>query len=294
MFQGIFTALISPFKYGAFDFAAFEKMVSWQVASGVHGLVIAGTTGEGQSLTQEEFLKAMEVAVNIADKKVKIIANTGLISTLDSIELTQAAQGIGVDGVMLIAPYYIRPTQEGIYQHFKAIHDLTSLPIILYDNPFRTCVNIENATLLKLFELERIVAIKDCSANILRAIELRQEQCEIPLLCGDDILSIPSYSQGAVGLVSVVSNIVPSLVVSMYEYWRAGKLNEALELQEIIFPLNNALRCETNPVPVKYAASQFELCLPDVRLPLAPLSERNKKLIREALQSLKSNLYAGE
>jgi 4-hydroxy-tetrahydrodipicolinate synthase len=292
MFQGVFTALITPFKYGEVDLPSFQRMIEWQIESGIAGLLIGGSTGEGQSLTQEELLKTIEVAVQVANKKVKIFANTGLNSTANTIKLTQEAEKLDVDGVMLVAPYYIKPTQEGMYQHFKSIHDLSNLPIIIYNNPGRTAVDISNDTLIKLAELDRVMAVKDSTGNVVRAIQLRQKS-KLQVICGDDPLMLPFYSQGAVGLISVAANIVPSLMVRMHELWHKGEVKEAMELQDILHPLNEVLYCETNPVPLKYAASQFELCAADVRLPLAPLAERNKKLIRETLQTLRVKLYEG-
>jgi 4-hydroxy-tetrahydrodipicolinate synthase len=292
MFKGIFTALLTPFKYGEVDFDAFEKMVDWQIESGVKGLVVAGSTGEGQNLTEVELLKLVETAVKKANGRVKIIANTGSHSTADSVELTEAAQKLKVDGIMIVAPYYIKPTQEGIYQHFKTIHDSSKLPILIYNNPGRTGVDITNETLFRLAELPRIVALKDCSGNPIRCSQLKQKiRSNFEIIAGDDILTLPFYSQGAVGLISVTSNIVPSLVVQLDKLWNENKIKEAINLQSIMQPLNEALFCEPNPVAVKYAASQFELCLPDLRLPLVPLSERNKKLVRETLQDLKAKLY---
>ena len=175
MFKGVYTALITPFRYGEVDLDAFKKMVDWQIQSKVTGLVIGGSTGEGQSISEEELLKIIELAVSVSNGRVKIIANTGVISTIKSIELTKAAQELGVDGVMLIAPYYIRPTQEGLYQHFKTIHDLTQIPIILYNNPTRCGIDISNDTISKLSKLERIIALKDCSGDVSRCGKLRQK-----------------------------------------------------------------------------------------------------------------------
>ena len=290
MFKGIYTALVTPFKYGEVDMDSYEKMIEWQIESGVNGLVIGGSTGEGHNLSQKEFLSLVENAVRISKGRIKIIANTGLNSTFESIELSQAAQELNIDGIMLVAPYYVKPTQEGLYQHFKAIHDLTGLPIILYNIPSRTGVDISNETISRLAELSRIKALKDSTGNPIRCIQINQ-QVEIDIMAGDDSLALPYYSQGATGLISVASNIVPSLMVQLHDLWHNSHIKEAIELQNILYPLNEALSCETNPVPIKYAASQFTLCSPDVRMPLSPLSERSKKLIRETLQTLKIKLY---
>ena len=292
MFKGIFTAIITPFQNGEVDLIAFEKLVDWQIESGVHGLVVAGSTGEGQNLSKEEFLKLVEAAVKTAKGKVPIIANSGLNSTFNSIELTKAAQDLKVDGVMLVAPYYMRPTQEGLYQHFKAIHDLTNVPIIIYSNPGRAGVDIANETLVRLSKLERVVALKDGTGNVLRCSQLLKEvDNDFRVFSGDDALTLPFYSQGAVGAISVISNIVPSLMVKLHNFWQNNKIQEAIELQGILSSLNEVLYCETNPVPVKYAASQFGICAPDVRLPLVPLTENSKKLIRDCLKELEVKLY---
>lgn len=291
MFKGIFTAVITPFKSGEVDYQAFENMINWQIESGVNGVVVAGTTGEGSSLTKEEFSKLAETAVKTAKNRIKIIANTGLNSTFDSIELTQVAQEFKVDGVMLISPYYVKPTQEGLYQHFKAIHDVTNLPIMLYNNPGRTGVDINNTTIARLSKLPRIKALKDCSANPIRCTELKLlVNDDFKILVGDDVLSLPYYSQGADGLVSTAGNIVPSLMVKLYNLWHNAKIKEAIELQSILLPLNQVLFCESNPIPLKYAASLFEICSADLRLPLVGPSEENKKLIRETLENLKIRL----
>lgn len=292
MFKGVYTALLTPFKYGEVDLTAFEKMIEWQIESGVSGLIVGGSTGEGQNLSKIELLQLVEIAIKKANKKVKVIANTGLSSTAKSIELTAEVESLKVDGVMLVAPYYVKPTQEGLYQHFKAIHDSTKLPIIIYNIPGRTGVDINNETLVRLSSLERVAGLKDSTGNILRCGQLKQQIIsKFDIMAGDDSLTLPYYTQGASGVISVASNIVPSLVVKMHNLWHENKISEAIKLQNMLRRLNEDLYCETNPAPLKYAASQFELCSPDLRLPLVPLSERSKKLVRETLQDLKVKLY---
>lgn len=295
MFKGVYTALLTPFKYGELDLVAFEKMLEWQIQSGVSGMIIGGSTGEGQNLSKDELLKLLEIAVKKANKKVKIIANTGLSSTSKSIDLTIDAQKLKVDGVMLVAPYYVKPTQEGLYQHFKAIHDSSKTPIIIYNIPGRTGIDISNETLVRLSSLERVLGLKDSTGNVLRCGQLKQEiTSKFDILAGDDSLTLPYYTQGAVGVISVASNIIPSLIVKMHDLWFENNISEAIKLQNMLRRLNEDLYCETNPAPLKYAASQFELCSPDLRLPLAPLSERSKKIVRETLQDLKVKLYGRE
>lgn len=292
MFKGIYTALITPFKKGSIDYKAFESLVNWQIESGVNGLVVAGTTGEGQSITKEEFLRLVELAVKIAKGRVAIIANTGSISTLDSIALTKAAQELKVDGVMVVTPYYIKPTQEGIYQHFKAIHDASKLPILMYNAPGRSCVDITNETIIRLAALPRIKAIKDCSANPIKCTQLKLKlDDQFIIMCGDDALTLPYYSQGAEGVVSVTANIVPSLIVKLHNLWHENNIKEAMALQSILLPLNEVLFCETNPVPVKYVASIFELCSEEVRLPLVGLTKESKETVQQILEELKEKLY---
>ncbi len=291
MFKGIITALVTPFKAGEVDYQSFENLINWQIESGVHGIVVAGTTGEGSNITKEEFVALVKLAVKTAKKRVPVIVNTGLNSTFDSIELTQTAQELKADGVMLITPYYVKPTQEGIYQHFKAIHDVTNLPIMLYNNPPRTSVDISNEVLVRLAKLPRIKALKDCSSSAIKCSQLKLEIGEdFNILTGDDILALPYYSQGAVGLVSAVANIVPSLTVRLYNLWNENKIKEAIKLQSILLPLHQVLFCESNPIAIKYAASQFGICTDELRLPLVGPSEANRKLIHETLENLKVKL----
>lgn len=292
MFKGIYTALLTPFKKGEIDYNALENMINWQIDSGIHGLVIAGSTGEGQSLSKDEFLRLIERSVKIAKGRIPIIANTGTLSTAQSIELSQAAQKLKVDGIMLVTPYYIKPTQEGIYQHFKTVHDATNLPILIYNNPGRACVDITNETIIRFAALPRIIALKDCSGNPIKCTQLKQHLDEdFHILCGDDVLTLPYYSQGAVGVVSVTANIVPGLIVKLHHLWTNNRIKDAMELQSILLPLNEALFCESNPIAVKYAASQFDICSAELRLPLIGPSEKNKQLVSEVLKKLEAKLY---
>lgn len=295
MFKGVYTAMLTPFKYGEVDTEAFKNMLEWQIESGIDGVIIAGSTGEGQSLVESEYLNLLESAVSVANGRIKVIANTGLISSFQTAELTNKSHEIGADAAMIIAPFYVRPTQEGLYQHYKTIHELTKLPIIIYNNPVRTGVDISNDTIVKLSELSRILALKDCSGDISRCAKIRaRANPNFNVLCGDDSLMLPLYSQGAVGLISTVGNIIPSLMLKLHKLWFESNVSDAIYLQDILLPLISALSCETNPIGYKYAASQFELCLPDVRLPLVQLSEANKKLVREALQVFKTKLYESD
>lgn len=291
MFKGIYTALLTPFNYGEIDFTAFGRMLDWQVESSVDGVVIAGSTGEGQSLTIEESSKLLEVATNKVKGKIKIIANVSSNLTSASIELARMAEAYEIDGLMIVSPFYVKPTQEGIYQHVKAVHDASKTPMIFYNNPSRCGVDASNETIVRLSNLPRMIGLKDCSGNPIRCAQiLESTKKNFEVMCGDDLLALPYYSQGASGMISVVSNLVPSLVVKLDKLWRESKITEALELQAILRPFIEAVLCEPNPVAVKYAASQFGICLPDLRLPLVPISEKNKKLIQEKIQELKVKL----
>lgn len=291
MFKGIFTALITPFKSGKIDYKSFENLMEWQIDSGVHGLIVAGTTGEGPALSNDEFLELIRVAVKISKGRVPIIANTGLNSTLPTIELTKKAEKLKLDGIMAITPYYVKPTQEGIYQHFKAIHDASNIPILLYNNPPRTSIDISNETIAKLAELPRIRGLKDCSGNPIKCSKLKSLVKEnFDIVTGDDILALPYYSQGAVGMVSAVANIIPSLTVKLFHLWNNNRIQDAINLQSILLPLHEILFCESNPIAIKYAASLFGICSSELRLPLIGPSEENKKLIQNTLEELKVKL----
>jgi 4-hydroxy-tetrahydrodipicolinate synthase len=291
MFKGIFTALITPFKSGKVDYKSFQNLIEWQIESGVHGLVVAGTTGEGPALSDEEFEELLGLAVKTSKKRVPVVANTGLNNTAASINLTKKAEKLQADAIMAISPYYVKPTQEGLYQHFKAIHDASNLPILLYNNPPRTSVDISNEVLERLSKLPRIKGIKECSGNPVKCAKLKLiVKDDFDIVTGDDILALPYYSQGAVGMVSAVANIIPSLTVKLFNLWNSGRINEAMELQSILLPIHEVLFCESNPIAVKYAASLFGICSSELRLPLVGPSDANKKLVENTLEELKVKL----
>lgn len=292
MFKGIYTALLTPFKKGEIDYSSLENMINWQIDSGVRGLVIAGSTGEGQNLSRDEFLKLVDKSIKFAKGRVPIIANTGSLSTIQSIELSQAVQKLKVDGIMLVTPYYVKPSQEGIFQHFKAVHDCTNLPILIYNNPARCSVDISLDTVIRLAALPRIKAIKDSSGDPLKCAKIMQHvEDSFQVLCGDDILALQYFSQGAKGLISVTSNIVPTLMVKLHHLWNNNRINDAMELQGILLPFIEAIFCESNPIAIKYAASIFGVCLPELRLPLVGPSEKNQELVKIAIEQLKAKLY---
>lgn len=291
MFKGVYTALITPFKYGELDEKAFIKMVEWQIDSGVHGLVAGGTCGEASTLTRSEHLRVIELAIQVAKGKIPVIAGTGSNSTQTAIELSLQAQELGCDGLLLISPYYNRPTQEGLYQHYKAIHEATNLPIIIYNHPGRSAVDVNQDTLIRLAELPRIVALKDASGQLSRVTKLKiKVKDNFYQLAADDENALGFNAQGGVGCISTAANVVPGLCARIQDLWIKGEVKEAMLIQEMLMPLYDVLFCESNPVPVKYIANLIGLCDPDVRLPLAPLSEKNKKMVKDAVADLENKL----
>lgn len=289
MFEGVYTAIITPFNSGNIDYKSYEKILDWQIDGGVSGLIIGGSTGEGQSISRDELIKLLEFTIKKVNSRIKIIASTGQNSTANTLEWTRAVASLNIDGVMLVCPYYLKPSQEGLYQHFKMVHDSTDVPIMLYNVPGRTGVDMSDETIIKLAQLPRISSLKDASGNVLRIFNLKQNiSKDFSILAGDDNLSLAFYAHGANGVVSVTSNIVPSLVVKLHRLWQEKKNQDALKLQQLLFPLHQALFCEVNPVGVKYAASAFELCSSEVKLPLVELQPESKKLIDNVLKDLKT------
>ena len=287
MFKGLYTALITPFKDGKIDEQAFANLVEWQIEQGVHGLVPCGTTGESATLSYEEHNRIISLCVEVARKRVKVVAGTGANSTEEAIMLTSHAKADGADGALIVAPYYNRPTQEGIYQHYKAIAEAVNIPIIIYNIPSRCAVDIADETIARLAKIKNIVGIKDASGNIARVSNLRSLIGKDFLqLSGDDINSIAFNVMGGVGCFSVASNIVPKLCAEVQNKTLAGDYAGALEIHEKLLPLYNVMFCETNPAPVKYAASLIGRSTPDLRLPLVQPNDANKAKIKEVIEAL--------
>lgn len=290
-FHGSITALITPFTDGEVDYAAFEKFVEWQVKEGSHGVVPSGTTGESPTLDFDETklifelcVRTVKAATGNSGKKVPVIAGTGSNSTREAIELSQIAQKAGADALLLVTPYYNKPTQEGMIAHFKAVHDSTDLPIILYNVPGRCVVEIGVDTVLRLAELPRIVGIKEATADITRTSLIRQSVKEnFSILSGEDGLAAAYLAQGADGCISVTSNAAPSLCAELQNAWKAGDLKRFAEIQDLLTPLNKALFVEPNPIPVKYACSKLGFGSDEVRLPLLPASSSARQQVDEAL-----------
>src|SRR5438270_5172707 len=287
MFRGTFTAVVTPFRNGDIDFAAFEKLVETQIAAGITGVVAVGTTGESPTLTREEKEKLIQRTVKIANARCKILAGTGTNSTRDAIEATKFAEKAGVDGALLVAPYYNKPSQEGLFRHFKAIADATSLPVMLYNIPGRCSVDIAADTVVRLAEVCRnIVSIKEASGSVERVGELRRRlPKEFTILSGDDSLILPFMAVGAVGIVSVASNLFPAEVCALVRACDSGDYKSAESLHRKMFPLFKDLFIEPNPVPAKTALGWRGAMSDEVRLPLCEMSEANRVRLRKTLEA---------
>jgi 4-hydroxy-tetrahydrodipicolinate synthase len=283
--RGSMPALITPLKDDAVDEAAFRKIVAWQIREGSHGLVPVGTTGESPTLTPEEHKRVIEICIEEAAGKVPVIAGTGSNSTAEAIEYTEHAKSAGADAALVVVPYYNKPTQEGLYQHFKAIADAVDIPIFVYNVPGRTVANISVETLARLSkDCRNIVGTKDASADLTRPSRQRLMSGEgFIQLSGEDGTALGFNAHGGVGCISVTANIAPRLCSEFQEATLSGDYRKALKLQDRLMPLHHALFIETSPSPVKYAASLLGLCSAEARLPMVPVSESTKKSVRDAM-----------
>ena len=287
MFKGSFVALITPFTDdGAVDEAAFQSLVEWQIAEGTHGLVPCGTTGESPTLSHAEHRRVTELCIEAAAGRVPVIAGTGSNSTEEAIALACHAKKAGADGHLLVTPYYNKPTQEGLYRHFKAVHDAAALPLIIYNIPGRSIVDMSLETMQRLAALPNVVGTKDATNDLARPLETRialgPDFC---ILSGEDATAVALLAQGGDGCISVTANIAPRACAAMHEAWQAGDLVAMRRYNEQLMPLHKALFCETSPGPVKYAASLLGLCTPHLRLPLCEIAESSKKTVASALAS---------
>jgi 4-hydroxy-tetrahydrodipicolinate synthase len=286
MFRGTFTALVTPFRNGDVDLAALEKLIEAQIAAGITGIVAIGTTGESPTLTHDEKEEVIARAVEIANGRCKVLAGTGSNSTRDAIAATKFAEKAGADGALLVAPYYNKPSQEGLFRHFKAIAEATAVPIILYNIPGRCSVDILPDTVARLAKACRnIVSIKEASGSVERVGELRRRlPDEFTILSGDDSLTLPFMSVGAAGVVSVASNLFPAEVCMLVRASESGDLKSAEKLHRKFSPLFKDLFIEPNPVPVKAALGWRGVMSGEVRLPLCEMSEANQARLRKTLE----------
>jgi len=283
---GTYTAIVTPFKHGRIDEPAFERLIKMQIKGGVDGIVPVGTTGESATVDYEEHIRLIALSVKFAHGKIKVVAGTGGNSTKEAIYLTQEAEKAGADGSLQVAPYYNKPTQEGLYQHFKAIAKATKLPIVLYSIPGRCGIEIGVETVKRLArEFKNIVGIKEAGGSCDRVSQLRAAiGPKFTILSGDDSLTLPFMSVGAQGVISVASNVIPREVSQMVKLFTSGKAAAALKLHERYYPLFKDLFIETNPTPVKAALAMMKVIEEESRLPLVPMDPKNWDILRTTLK----------
>lgn len=285
MFKGSIVALITPFREGKVDAVAFKDFVDWQIKQGTHGVVPVGTTGESPTLSHEEHRLVVSLTVEVAKGRVPVIAGTGSNSTDEAIALTRHAKEAGADAALVVTPYYNKPSQEGLYQHYKAIHDAVDLPIIIYNIPGRSVIDMSVATMARLAKLPNIVGVKDATADLARPLRTRVEiGPDFCQLSGEDATVTGFLAQGGVGCISVTANIAPALCSQLHEAWQRGDLVEMARIRDILLPLHQAMFVETSPAPVKYAASLLGKATPDVRLPLVPCSAEGRTVVEAAMR----------
>jgi 4-hydroxy-tetrahydrodipicolinate synthase len=283
-FRGSFTALVTPFKNGSVDEKAFRDLVDWQIAEGTKGLVPVGTTGESPTLSHEEHRDVVEWCVDQVRGRVPVLAGAGSNSTKEAVALARHADEAGADAVLVVTPYYNKPTQEGLYQHFKAINDAIGIPIIIYNIPARSVIDMSVDTMTRLFELKNIAGVKDATANVARVSQQRAAMGpEFNQLSGEDATALGFNAHGGHGCISVTSNVAPRLCAEFQESCLKGDYANALKLQDKLMPLHTALFIETNPAPAKFALSLIGKCAETVRLPMVPLAEKSRAAVREAM-----------
>jgi 4-hydroxy-tetrahydrodipicolinate synthase len=289
MFTGTYTAIVTPFKNGQIDESAFRKLIKFQIDNGVNGIVPTGTTGEAATLDFDEHLRVIEIAVQEAGGRCQIVAGTGSNSTQEAVELTQRAERLGVDGALLASPYYNKPTQEGVYRHYKKIAESTSLKLMLYNVPGRTAGEIGVETCARLArDCENIVSIKEAGGSAERVSALKLVlPPEFTILSGDDGLTLPFMAVGAVGVVSVVSNVIPKQIADMVNAFLAGQAAEALKLHLRHFRLFKDLFIESNPIPVKTALYLMGMIENEFRLPLCEIDKANRSKLHDTMAALK-------
>ena len=286
MFKGSMVAIVTPFdRQGRFDEEKYRRLIEFQIESGTDGIIPCGTTGESATLDFEEHDRVIEVCIDQVKKRVPVIAGTGANSTSEAIELSLHAKQMGADGLLLVSPYYNKPSQEGIYQHYKKIAEEVALPQVLYNVPGRTGMNMEAKTTIRLAEFPNIVAIKEASGNVTQASEiLARAGDKIDVLSGDDFLTLPLMACGAKGVISVTANIMPREVKAMVAAVFAGNWEEAKKLHLKMLDIHNAMFIESNPVPVKTALSLMGKCSADVRLPLVPLQPASLEKLKGVMK----------
>ena len=284
MFSGAFTAIVTPFKDGALDEAGLKELVRFGIDGGISGFVPCGTTGESPTLSHDEHRRVIEIVVQEAANQVKVIAGTGSNSTNEAVELTRYARKVGADGALLVSPYYNKPTQEGLYQHYKSVAEAVDIPVIVYNIQARTGVNVENATMERLSRIPNIVGVKEASGSILQMSEvIRLCGTEFDVLSGDDQMTFPLMALGGKGVISVVTNVVPSKMAALVKNMLDGAIEEARSIHFEIYELCQAMFIETNPIPIKVALGLMGKLQPEFRLPLCAPSAANAEKLKNVL-----------
>lgn len=284
IFRGSIVALVTPFKNNGLDEKALKGLVEFHIKNGTDGIVPCGTTGESSTLSLEEHERVIDITIRAAKKRIPVIAGTGSNNTAEAIELTKHAEKVGADGALLVSPYYNRPTQKGLYLHFRAVAESVKIPLVLYNIQSRTGVNIEPETMHRLSEIDNIVAVKESSGNLEQMSRIRC-LCKdrLDLISGDDALTLPLLAIGGIGVISVVANIVPRDVSNMCKAFEAGNIKRAQQLHYKLLPLIKAVFLETNPIPVKTAMGLLGMIDPSLRLPMCTMSDANLEKLRTEL-----------
>jgi 4-hydroxy-tetrahydrodipicolinate synthase len=285
MLKGAFTAIVTPFKNGQVDEEAYRELIEFQIQGGIHGIVSVGTTGESPTLSHAEHKRVVEICIDQVKKRVPVVAGSGSNNTAESLDLTKHAQAAGADYALMITPYYNKPTQEGLYQHYKTVATQTRIPIILYNVPGRTSVNLLPETVARLMEFPTIVGLKEATGDLKQGSKVA-ELCgdRIIMVSGDDFTVLPLLSVGGLGVISVVSNVVPGDMAGMCTAFFNGDLAKAKQLHFKMWPLMEAMFYETNPVPVKTALKMMGKITGEVRQPLCPMSQANQDKLRQVMQ----------
>ena len=286
MFRGSIVALITPFRNGGIDEAALQSLVEWHIAQGTHGLVPVGTTGESPTLSHAEHERVVELVIEAAAGRVPVIAGAGSNATAEAISLATHAKRVGADAILVVTPYYNKPTQEGLYAHFKAIHDAADLPLIIYNIPGRSVVDMSVETMAALARLPNVVGVKDATCDLARplltTLACGEDFCQ---LSGEDITALAFLASGGDGCISVTANVAPRQCAEMHEAWQRGDARGALAIHLRLTPLHRALFLETSPAPVKYAVARLGRCAGDVRLPLVAPKEATREKVDAAMVS---------
>ncbi len=285
MFRGSFPALITPFKDGAVDEAGFQAFIDWQIDEGSHGLVPAGTTGESPTLSHDEHKRVVELCIEASGGRVPVIAGAGSNSTAEAVDFTRHAAAAGADAALHVTPYYNKPTQEGLYQHFKAVAECADIPVFIYNIPGRSVINMSVEIMARLAKLTNIVGVKDATGDLTRVSLQRQEAgADFIQLSGEDGTALGFNAHGGQGCISVTANIAPKLCAQFQDATLNGDYAGALAIQDRLMPLHSTLFMETSPAPVKYAASLLGKCRNELRLPLVPVTETTQRAVSDAMQ----------